>query len=482
MLEHVPAIIPPKPSKFKMPKALKILNPKINNMSDEDKVNIDPFILKHRVGTTERITSMDPMSEEFIRSLRIAYRGKFTGKAITSANELIPAQVLISLTVRRMSKLFQSVVPDYVSITPANLGELGRPWAETGWIEPSFLVATGFLTQKTTGTVPFATAKVSMETWRYHKPDTACSTGYDGLPVLATLVNTFEAVKDSLICYSFIVKYQMPERPPGEGNQALVHIWVNRTYLEQRLRKLPMYFEHAGSFAFIINAATACLGLELTPAGEVYLTVDSKSGPKKTLLNMAQVQGLITDGVLADFRAVATSSAIPWGQMTNADWQGLGYDLQTNGVMWNLSSQTTHLPWQVQEQRSRVMTNYPTIKRMAGTVGKTLGGIREIFELKSSLRKAAISKSIGSTYWAAVLTSNNSLYDKIIFDLRTDFIAGELVDEVKRLRGEVSGKELFNMTWNSSDQLGRFVFERNLPSASQPEIVAEAVEARPSID
>lgn len=454
MIDKTRILIPPKSNRFKMPKAVKIATPKAAS-TDKATANVHPFILEHRVGTTERITAMDPMSEDFIKSLRIQYKGKYISRA-APATETVPAQVLNALILNRVSKFFKDQVADCTHISGIHLGDLGRPWKDVGPIDASFRIGTGCVTQKGSNGLAFASAKVMMETWAYRQPDASCTLEYENTPIRATLVNRFEAVKDTLLCYSFIMNYS--------AEQILVNVWVNRVYLEDRARLLPMYFEDYGSFTFILNAVTACMGLEVTPVGEVTLTVHGKAGSRTTKLTKAQVVNLMQRGVLGEFARTTSSTTVPWGSLVNVDWQNVGYDLQTNGLNWNLSSATSHLPWQVQSQRAKSFTALPTLKRTLQSVGGGIAGTRALFELPLSRRKAAISKAIGEALWEKIKTDNESeTFDDTIRTLRTEYITGELLDEIKRIDGSVSARELFNMTWNSSDELGRFPFERSLP-------------------
>jgi hypothetical protein len=487
LVDRSKILIPPKPSKFKMPKAAKVPSPKADTMTEETKEAIHPFILEHRVGTTERVTSMDPMSEGFIRSLRIPYKGKYSNKAVPST-EQIPAGILTALIQTKISTLMQEAVPGTAYITALPLTDLGRPWKADGWIDPSFRISTACVLNRPGRTVAFSASKVLMECWRYREPDFVCSIDVSGRPVRATLVNKFEAVTEKLICYSFIMKYDAEKDDVVGGMQDLVHVWVNATYSANSGRSLPMYFEEAGAYSFILNAVTACLGLEIDATGDVALLAEGKVGVRRTALNKNQCSTLQALNVLVDFGKVVNSGIPPaWGAMSNVDWQGIGFELQPGGVVWNASVQTSHLPWQVQAHRVKSNGVFPaSIRRTFGVVGGSLGGARALFELSPSARKPVISKSVGQLFWNNLKTNDDiDSFDSAIRELRTEYLTDELIDEMKKLDETVSATELFDATYNSSDKLGRFVFERSLPGYVKPVAVearVETVEARETSD
>lgn len=479
LVDRSKILIPPKPSKFKMPKAAKVPSPKADATTEEIKAAIHPFIFEHRVGTTERITSMDPMSKGFIRSLRIPYKGKYSSKPVPPTDQF-PSSALQTLIHTRPSKLMQEVVPGTAYVTALPMSDLGRPWTADGWIDPAFRITTACVLNRAGRTVAFSASKVLMECWVYREPDFVCSTDSGGLPVRATLVNKFEAVKDKLICYSFIMKCDAEKENMIGGTQCLAHIWVNATYFADGTRNLPMYFEEAGAYSFILNAVTACLGLEIDATGEVTLVVEGKIGARRTVLNKLQRQTIISLGVLLDFLKVGSFAFPPsWGLLLNVDWQGVGYELQPGRAVWSISTHTSHLPWQVRAHMTRSAGIFPsTVRRGFGVIGGNLSGARVLFEESPSDRKPAISKSIGQLFWNNLKTNDDiDSFDLAILGLRTEYLTDELIDEVKRLDEGVSAGELFDATRNSSDRLGRFVFERSLPGYVRPVAVEARVEA-----
>jgi hypothetical protein len=465
LIDKTPTVIPVKNVKYQRSKSSTIPTPKASKMTVEAKAAVHPFILEHRVGTTERVTSMNPLSKEFISSLRIPFKGRYSTKPADT--EETPHSIMESIVFQHKSKLMIDAVSAINRFVASSLSSLCRPWDENGWINPSFRINSAFILDHQGSISEFEAGKLMLEPWMYREPDFVCTTEYENLPVRATLINKFEAIPDRLVCYSFIAKYRSQRGDMLGGDQSLVHFWVNRTYIEQGQRLLPMYFEDAGSFTFILNAVTACLGLDIDATGEVGLTVHSSRGVRHTKLNARQVGALMQMNALINFSNVGHSNApMPWNKLVAGDWQGIGYDLQPGGAVWNLSAAVSHLPWSVQDQR-RKMAAATTIRRVGAIVGKTAGGARAIFDHPLENRKAMISESIGEIFWDKIRNSEAATeFDGLLKELRTEHIGAELVDELKRLHPEISANELLKITLNRSDEIGRFVFERSLPSVS----------------
>jgi len=459
LIDKSPVILEAKIPRVKHAKSTKIAIPKVMSKSVEATANVHPFILEHRVGTTERITSMDPMGEEFIKSLRIKYNGKYSTKEVSPAQQF-KHDVLNAIASTHVSQVMKKAIPETAYLEVTSLHDLGTPWTESGWILPSFMVTTGVMTKR--DHVAFDKACFLLDLWTHRPPEFISSRTTDaGGEVKATLVNKFEALRGRLVCYSFIVEADLKI---GHMSQGLIHIWVNKNYLDDA-RLLPMYFEEAGARLFMFNALVANLGFQIEADGRVVFQIKDGEVVKSHVLNESQVCELIVKCYLPPVESAKSRGSVNWKGATNADWEGLGYAIQLDGVKWQQSLVINTLPWQVREQRLIYMKDLVTFRRATNITEQSGYSPRTFYEVTGAARKALVSQTIAKQFWKSTREASHSHFDPLLKELRQDFISTSIVKEMKQLWPEMTGPELLDAVNGHSDKQGRFVFERSIPKA-----------------
>lgn len=469
---HGPVTPRVKGVKIKPPKELYIVPLKVESMEE-----LDPFVKAHRVGVKDLVTEMDPMGEEFIRSLNLSYS---KNSSVTAQSSSISISNFSWITQGLGSRAIKKLIPEFDKFVIDDLGNLGNPWTADAPIRPQFQVGTAVISHKTL-TPPseegLASIRFVLDLWKHRKPEFPCANAGETSTTLLTLINVFTP-DPRLACYSFVAKKGTEE--------CLYNVWINDTYLTNGSKRLPMYFEMAGALSYIYNVTLAHLGISIDATGQAWLNVESKreriSKPLYSdSVNELKVKGRLTflpsntGDLLRSIGLDMLDSVVQqFDFMNNVNWSKLGSELSSNSI-WTTIGGIRHLPWQVQAVMKKVLDRRE-ISRLTFTealFSSTKDSV-EFFSKPVLVREEMLPKLMGSKFWAGLRGIRASNFDSLIYDLRKGYISTELVEEQLRLDPSKSAEDAQTLLRENSPELGRFVFERNLP---KPKVeYVEAVE------